>query len=83
MNWTSKLTTDLMQIGLIRRLVRLHYFQFLLVGPALIFFIIAAISIMFGVDSPAYNFGMVFTWVVWWGMVIGLFVIFGRVSQGS
>ncbi len=78
MNWTSKLTTDLMQIGLIRRLVRLHYFQFLLVGPALIFFIIAAISIMFGVDSPAYNFGMVFTWVVWWGMVIVLFVIFGR-----
>ena len=78
MKWVKKLTSDLMEIGLIRRLVKLHFFQFLLIAPATLFFILAAITIIFGVKSPAFNFGMVFTWVVWWGIVIFLIVIVGR-----
>ena len=74
----KKLTIDLMDIGLIRRLVKLPYFQFLLLAPAALFFSLAAISIIFGVKHPGFNFGMVFTWVVWWGMLLILFVIFGR-----
>lgn len=72
------LTDDLMKVSLIRRLVKLHAFQFLLVAPALLIFIIAALSIIFGVNNPGVNFGMVFTWVVWWGMLIGLYVVVGR-----
>ncbi len=78
MKWVKSLTTDLMQIGLIRRLAKLRFIQFLLIVPGLLIFIIAAISIIFGVRNPAFNFGMVFTWVVWWGIVILLFVVLGR-----
>ena len=78
MKWPRKFTTDLMDIGLIRRLVKLHPLQFLLIFPSLIIFIIAATTIVFGVEHPGFNWGMVFTWVVWWGMMILLFVIVGR-----
>ncbi len=78
MKLIKSLTTDLMEIGVIRRLVKLPFFQFLLIAPASLFFILAAITIVFGVQHPAFNFGMVFTWVVWWGMLLFLFVIFGR-----
>ncbi len=78
MKWVKSLTTDLMEIGVIRWLVKRHFFQFLLVFPALFIFIFAFISIIFGVQHPAFNFGMVFTWVVWWGMVIMMLVFLGR-----
>lgn len=78
MKWTSKFTTDLMEIGLIRRLVKLPYFQFLLIAPALLIFIVATLSIVFGVRHAGLNFGMVFTWVVWWGLLIALFIVVGR-----
>ena len=74
----GKRSWDLLNIGIIRRLVRLPYFQFLLLAPAMAFFILAAVTIIFGVQHPAYNFGMVFTWVVWWGMLIIMFVVVGR-----
>ena len=72
------ITTDLMEFGLIRRLVRLHSLQFFIIAPSLIIFILAATTIIFGVPHPGFNWGMVFTWVVWWGVLILLFVIIGR-----
>jgi len=78
MKWAKKLTTDLMEIGPIRYLVRLHPFQFFFIVPALLLFLLATISIVFGVKHPGFNFGLVFTWVVWWGMFILLFVVVGR-----
>ncbi|MBM4467434.1 MAG: 4Fe-4S binding protein [Chloroflexi bacterium] len=78
MNGIKHLTTDLLEIGLIRRLVRLPFFQFLFVVPSLLIFIIAALSIFFGVRHAGSNFGMVFTWVVWWGMLVSFFVVLGR-----
>ncbi len=78
MKWAKRFPSDLMQIGLIRRLVRLHFFQFLLILPVLAVVILASISIMFGVRHPGFNFGMVLTWVIWWGLLIGLFVVVGR-----
>lgn len=72
------LTTDLLQLSLLRRLVRLPFYQFLFVLPATVVFVIAALSIFFGVKHAGSNFGMVFTWVVWWGLLIGLFLVLGR-----
>ncbi len=70
MKLVGKIPKDLMEVGVIRRLVRLPYFQFLLLAPAMAFFILAAITIIFGVQHPGNNFGMVFTWVVWWGFLV-------------
>jgi ferredoxin len=78
MKWIRKLTDDLTEIGLIRRLVELPYLQFLFIAPSLVVFVVAALSIIFGVKHAGLNFGMVFTWVVWWGMLISLFVVVGR-----
>ena len=57
----GKTTKNLLDIGVIRRLVRLSFFQFLLLAPAMAFFLLASVTIIFGVQHPAYNFGMVFT----------------------
>jgi hypothetical protein len=78
MKWAGKFPADLMEIGVIGWLVKRHFFQFLLVAPALFIFIFAAISIIFGVQHPAFNFGMVFTWVVWWGMLVMMLFVLGR-----
>lgn len=78
MKWVGMLTTDLMETRIIRGLVKRRFFQFLFIAPATLIFIVAALSVIFGVKHPGFNFGMVFTWVVWWGMLILLFVIVGR-----
>ncbi|MEE9583495.1 MAG: FAD-dependent oxidoreductase [Dehalococcoidales bacterium] len=78
MRWVRTLTTDLMEFGLIRRLVKLHSLQFLIIAPSTIIFILAVITIVYGVQHAGFNWGMVFTWVVWWGVLILLFVIIGR-----
>ena len=72
------LTTDLMEFGLIRRLVKFHPLQFFIIAPSLIIFVLAATTIVYGVEHAGYNWGMVFTWVVWWGVLILLYVIVGR-----
>ncbi len=79
MRWVYRtLTTDLMEFGLIKRLVKLRPLQFLIVAPSFIIFILAVITIVYGVQHAGFNWGMVFTWVVWWGLVIILFVVIGR-----
>ena len=78
MKWHKKLTTDLREFGIIKRLTDLNSFQFILILPTMLIFILATVTIVFGVQHAGFNWGMVFTWVVWWGMLIALFVIFGR-----
>ena len=79
MKWNEKLSTDLMAFSAVKILVKRHYFQSLFfVLPALIIFVIATASLAFGTRNPALSFGLVFTWVVWWGLLIALYVILGR-----
>lgn len=71
-------SSDLMEIGVIRWLLRLHPLQFLFILPVLAIVILASISMVAGVKDPGFNFGLVATWVVWWALLIGLFAVFGR-----
>ena len=71
-------STDLMRVGLIRFLVRLHPLQFFFILPVTAAVVLASISMIYGVGHPGFNFGLVVTWVVWWGLLIGLFAIVGR-----
>tara|TARA_B100002003_G_scaffold251417_1_gene294851 strand:+ start:1605 stop:3029 length:1425 start_codon:yes stop_codon:yes gene_type:complete len=73
-----RFSSDLMQVGLIRRVVRFHPLQFLLILPVLVVVVLASISMILGVWHPGFNFGLVLTWVVWWGLLIALFVVVGR-----
>lgn len=73
-----KFSSDIMRVGLISRLVRLPYFQFLFILPVTAAVVLASISMIYGVRHPGFNFGLVLTWVVWWGLLIGLFAVVGR-----
>jgi len=67
-----------MQSGVIRWLVRQHPLQFLFILPVLAVIVLASISMIVGVRDPGFNFGLVITWVVWWGLLIALFPVVGR-----
>lgn len=71
-------TDDLSEFALIRRLVNLRAFQFWLVLPSAVVVAVVLISASVGIEHPNFNFGTVFTWVVWWGVLLLSFVFIGR-----
>ena len=73
-----RFSSDLLRVGLLRRLVKLHSLQFLFILPVTAAVVLASISMIYGVRHPGFNFGLVLTWVVWWGLLIGLFAVVGR-----
>ena len=60
------------------RALRLGAFQFLLVLPTTAAVAVVLIATSVGLDHPSFNFGTVFTWVIWWGGLLLSFVVFGR-----
>ena len=72
------LFTDVGELAPVRRLVRLRAFQFLLVLPTTALVGVVLCSAAVGVEHPSFNFGATFTWVVWWGTLLGSFVVLGR-----
>jgi hypothetical protein len=45
----------------------------------LFFFVTAIIAGLFGTPAGSHNFGVVFVWIVWWALLIGVLVpLFGR-----
>ncbi len=74
----AKLTKDVREFSLVRRLVHMPAFQFLLVLPTTAIVTVVIISASVGIQHPSFNFGTVFTWVVWWGALLASFVVFGR-----
>jgi polyferredoxin len=69
---------DLAALPPLRWAVELGAFQFLTVLPTAAGVVIVVLSAAVGVEHPSVNFGMVFTWVVWWSALLLSFVLFGR-----
>jgi len=63
----------------IRRVLGVGPLQFLLVLPAAAAVGVVLASTAVGLEHPGFNFGTVFTWVVWWGGLLVSFVLAGRV----
>jgi hypothetical protein len=55
--------TDLGRLPLVRRLLGLRAFQFLLVLPTTALVGVALCSAAIGVEHPSFNFGSTFTWI--------------------
>jgi NosR/NirI family transcriptional regulator, nitrous oxide reductase regulator len=72
------LFTDVGELAPVRLLVGLRAFQFLLVLPTTALVGVVLCSAAVGVEHPSFNFGATFTWVVWWGTLLGSFVVLGR-----
>ncbi|HET7874867.1 MAG TPA: 4Fe-4S binding protein, partial [Methylomirabilota bacterium] len=62
----------------VRWAVDLGAFQFLIVLPTTFAVAVVLLSAAVGVEHPSVNFGLVFTWVVWWSALLLSFVVFGR-----
>ena len=74
----SLLRGEVQALPPVRWAVELGMFQFLTVLPTTVAVVIVLISAAVGVEHPSVNFGMVFTWVIWWGSLLVSFVLFGR-----
>lgn len=69
---------DLQNFALIRWVLRLRAFQFMVVLPTAALVAVVLISTWSGIEHPGFNFGVVVTWVVWWGAPLLSFVFLGR-----
>lgn len=69
---------DLLVLGPVRRALRFRPFQFLAIVPAALIVAVVLASTWLGIDHPGFNFGTVFTWVVWWGALLVSFTFLGR-----
>ncbi|MBE3597859.1 MAG: 4Fe-4S binding protein [Limnochordaceae bacterium] len=59
------------------RLLHQRWFQFALMWPGLLAFVVIIASGLFGIPIGAKNFAVVFVWIVWWALLIMLLVPFG------
>lgn len=69
---------DLQDSLLLRRLLRWPAFQFSLILPTAVVVAVVLISTWKGIEHPSFNFGTVFTWVVWWGALLLSLAFLGR-----
>ncbi|HTO96813.1 MAG TPA: 4Fe-4S binding protein [Myxococcales bacterium] len=72
------MSRDLLALRPVHRALRFRPFQFLAILPAALLVAVVVASCWLGVDHPGFNFGTVFTWVVWWGSLLLSFVFLGR-----
>lgn len=76
--WRAILTRDVREFATVGRAVNLGAFQFLMIAPTAGVVAVVLISSAVGLEHPSFNFGTVFTWVVWWGALLVSFVLVGR-----
>lgn len=69
---------DLLQIGWLRRMLKSRGFQFAFQLPNAIIFIIVIIAGIWGTQLGDKNFATVFTWLIWWAIIIFTFLFLSR-----
>jgi polyferredoxin len=69
---------ELQSLPPVRWAVDLGAFQFVIVALTTLGMAIVLCSAAVGVEHPSVNFGLVFTWVLWWSALLVSFVVFGR-----
>jgi ferredoxin len=69
---------DLMNINWIRRFVTWRYFQYVFIIPMMILFIAVVYLGFYDIQDGKRNIATVFTWTLWWTLIIFTFIIAGR-----
>ena len=65
---------DLFQISILKRIVKQPYFQFWLMFPSLVIFVIVILSGVFGSPVGNKNMSVMFVWILWW-VALMLFLV--------
>lgn len=61
----------------LRRILRQRALNWLLMSVALVGFVLAIAAGILGTAAGSANFGIVFVWIVWWGLLMGLLLPLG------
>jgi ferredoxin len=69
---------NLLKINWLKRFVTWRYFRHIFIIPILILFLIIIYFGFFDVQDGKRNIATVFTWTLWWSLIIFTFVIAGR-----
>lgn len=67
---------DLTRLPLIKKILVSRWLQWSLVTVTLPFFVLAIFTGLFGTPTGSRNFGIVFVWIVWWGLLMLVLVPF-------
>src|SRR3990170_977698 len=65
---------DLLQIPLLRSVLKHRAFQFALMALNLFFFMVVILSGLLGTSVGNRNFSIIFVWIVWWALLIMLLI---------
>ncbi len=68
---------DLTRLPAIRALLRQRSLNWVLATVALLGFLLAVVTGLRGTGAGSANFGIVFVWIVWWGLLMGVFIPLG------
>lgn len=76
----EKLTSgiDLMKVGWIRRFVTWKYFRHVFIVPTLIIFLAIISTGLLDTQDGQRNIATVFTWTLWWSLIIFTLILAGR-----
>lgn len=69
---------DLMRVGWIRRFLTWKYFRHVFIFPTLAVFLLIVYVGFFDVQDGRRNVATVYTWSLWWGLIIISFTVAGR-----
>jgi polyferredoxin len=69
---------DLLKINWIKRTVTSKYFRYIFIVPTLLIFMAVTYLGFFDVQDGQRNIATVFTWTIWWSLVIFTFILAGR-----
>lgn len=67
---------DLTGIPWVAALLKSRWFQWSLMALMLVFFVVAILAGLFGTPVGNRNFGIIFTWIVWWALLMLVMVPF-------
>ena len=68
---------ELTRWSVVQRLFRQRAVNWLLMTVALVGFLIAIVAGILGTAAGSANFGIVFVWIVWWGLLMGVLLPLG------
>src|SRR3990170_2402240 len=68
---------DLLQIPLLRSVLKHRAFQFALMALNLFFFMVVILTGLLGTSVGNRNFSIIFVWIVWWALLIMVLIPLG------
>ncbi|RMG02694.1 MAG: 4Fe-4S binding protein [Nitrospirae bacterium] len=70
--------TDLFRYGAVRAFFRSRYYRYIITIPVLLVFIAIILAGIFDTQDGRQNIATIYTWTVWWTLIIFSFILAGR-----